>query len=95
MQIQGLDHVPGWEKESNVFGKVVWFKMADEGIHFQFGVKFNRERPPVVSAPRDASIPKARETGPLPGEVSEWDSARWKETLEQSNRKENQTEDPE
>lgn len=47
LRIQGLDHVPGWDDEKKVLGKVVWFRINDNGINFQFGVKFNRGKPPI------------------------------------------------
>ena len=53
LQIQGLNHIPGWEKEEKVLGKVMWFKMDDEGINFKFGVQFSRQRPPVGAAASD------------------------------------------
>ncbi len=47
LQFRGLDNVPGWENEEKVLGKVMWFKMDEHGVNFQFGVQFSRQKPPI------------------------------------------------
>ncbi len=81
LQIQGLHDVPGWEGEDKVLGKVTWIQWVKESSAFQFGIRFNRERPPILD-----EKPLAADASALEGSVSEQvfdlDFSRWDGHLE-------------
>ncbi len=95
LQIRGLNSVPGWENEEKVLGKVMWFKMDDHGVDFQFGVRFSRERPPIKGTEQiQLDALTVRNPAPFPHEefttseqaVHEMDLARWESALKKAQR---------
>jgi len=72
VQIQGLQHVPGWEEEKKVLAKVVWFRADADGANLQFGVRFNKTRPPIRTDPADIALQ----------EIHPADLDRWKASLQ-------------
>lgn len=72
LQIQGLNNVPGWEEEKKVLAKVVWFRVDDDGANFQFGVRFNKTKPPIRTDPADIALQ----------EIHPSDLSRWKASLQ-------------
>ena len=74
IQIQGLHNVPGWEEQKKVLAKVVWFKTDAEGANLQFGVRFNKTKPPIRTSADETAL----------NEIHSLDLDRWKATLQAS-----------
>jgi hypothetical protein len=92
LQIHGLNRVPGWKGEDRVLGKVVWFKLDQDGINFQFGVEFNRQRPAIESPPiMEERVEKETADGHFqkigPEEIRNYDFPRWETTIQESQKK--------
>ena len=79
VQIEGLNHVPGWENEEKFLGKVIWFQVGDNGADFHFGVRFSRGKPPIRPMAEAVNAPSAPQLHGL-------DLERWRLIFEEKNK---------